>query len=493
MKSLTIKKLIYSFILFLILFSLVGCSFAASGVTKLELVEDNVCTINISDIGEFEKKQTAFSAKDKSITITLTMKNKKTVETSRMQVEVFLVIDNSSSMIKNKVNDTQTRKEAVINSANTLINKLFEANEQAKVGIVSFSSLDHLKGETEGTINDAKLLLSLTDSKTEIASAISTISSSETGPRTNIEAGITVASENYSSNENTKRYIVLLTDGVPNNALDGSWETYTGTVGARTKAKLEAIEKTGTKIIGAMIGLDSEKTEPTSKKTYKTLAEEVFGTIDNPTISEFHYISDKDIEETIVNKLFQNIVSVKDNTLKNIVIKDYFPKEIVENFDFQYVSQPTKGTISPKIDTTDNSITWTIPVLKEQETATVSYKLTLKENYKKEIINKILSTNEKVDITAEDEDHDEDDPYKGTSPETPKVRVLYEEPEEPEKPTPPTIIPTPEEPVDNTIAPDVIPQTGESDIIAISIMIVSAIAVIAIVRYIYINKNNIER
>lgn len=485
-----IQKHLCSLILFLLVVTFSCKSFAVSntqkGTTTLELVDNTICTITVDDKANFEKKITKFNKEERSATLTLTITNLKTVEESRKPVEVFLVIDNSDSMVKNEINNI-TRKQAVINSANVLIDKLFSENENLKVGVVSFSSLDSSKGETEGTINDAKLVLGLNNSKSDVKSAIESISSSKTGPRTNIEAGITIASQNYSKNSNTNRYIVLLTDGVPNNALDGTFSSYIKTAGARTKSKLQQIENDGINVIGAMIGLDGERVEPQSNKTYKALAEEVFGTVDNPTISNYYYIPDDQIEETIANKIFQNLVSRKDNTLKNIVIKDYFPQEIIDNFDFEYVASPNIGKVSTVIDKTDNSITWVIEFLKEGEIATLSYKLTLKENYNKEIINKVLPTNEKVDITAEDNDHDKDNPYKEASDESPKVKVLYEEPTVKPDPTPE---PEPNAPKDNTVAPSVLPQTGDNS--AIFIGIIGIVVLVSSIRLIYLKttKNN---
>lgn len=477
MKIKSMKKILYLFILFVIISTLsFGTVFAADtqdtvkGTTTLELVEDNICDININDIGKFEKKITDFDSKNKSATLTLTLENIKTREESQKPAEIFLVIDNSSSMVENNVNGI-TRKQAVINSANTLVDKLFEANTNAKVGVVSFTSLDSAKGETEGTINDAKLHLALSNSKEDVKSSIATISSSKTGPRTNIEAGITIASQNYSSNENTNRYIVLLTDGVPNNALDGSFATYVGNVGARTKAKLQEIEGTGINIVGAMIGLDSEKVETQSGKTYKTLAEEVFGTVAAPTISKYYYIQDTDIENTIVNDIYKGIVSVTDNSLKNITVKDYFPQEIIDNFNFEYTASPNIGKVSEKVDTTDNSITWTIELLKEGEIATLSYKLTLKDDYDKNIIDKVLPTNKKVDITADNNGTT----IEKTSDVSPKVKVLYKE----------IIV------EDNTVANTVIPQAGQSDTTIAFTVIVSIIAIISIIRLIYLKNKNI--
>ena len=82
--------------------------------------------------------------------------------------------------------------------------------------------------------------------------------------------------------------------------------------------------------------------------------------------------------------------------------------EIVKNFDFSYVKEPNIGTISDKIDTTTNSITWTIPELKSGETAIVQYKLKLKTNYDTNIVNKVLDTNTKLDVTYTDSDNKTD-------------------------------------------------------------------------------------
>ena len=463
------KKLLLSLCLFFLVICLSFNTFATTtGKTTLELVENTVCTINVDDMAKFEKKITKFSKEEKSATLTLSLKNTKVSESTTKPVEVFLVIDNSASMRENKVGDI-TREQAVINSANKLVDELFEANKNAKVGLVSFSSLDTTKGETEGTINDGKLLLTLSDSKSKIKETISSIPTTNAGPRTNIEAGITIASQNYTQNENTNRYIVLLTDGCPNNDLSGTFAKYSGTVASNTKSKLQSIEKGGINIIGAMIGLNSTVVEQQSGKTYQALAEEVFGTTANPTISNYYYVNDtaEDIESTIVNKIYSNIIVKKDNTLKNFVIKDYFPKEIIDNFNFEYVASPNLGKISQKVDTTDNSITWTIPELKEGETATVSYKLTLKDNYNKEIINKILPTNTKVDLKGEDSDGKK---YEETSTDSPKVRVLSQK--------------------DNTIANTVIPQTGEGNAITTIICVITTVGTIAGIRYFYLKKNS---
>ena len=204
--------------------------------TTMELVENNVCTIDVGGYGEFTKQITEFNESEKSATLTLTMTNLKKLEESQKDAEIFFVIDNSSSMLQ-EYKDT-TRKQAVINSANSLVEKLFKTNPNVKIGLVGFSSLDSSKGETEGTINDATLRLGLSNSEADVKEAITNLSELEVGPRTNIEAGLTIAEDNFSQDENVSRYIILLTDGVPNNATDGTSMKYSGVVAQRTKTKI---------------------------------------------------------------------------------------------------------------------------------------------------------------------------------------------------------------------------------------------------------------
>ena len=195
-------------------------------------------------------------------------------------------------------------------------------------------------------------------------------------------------------------------------------------------------------------------TETTTGLTYKQLAEEVFGTTEKPTVGKFYYINDSEITTTICETVLNNFIDPSSNTLTNLKIVDYFPQEIIDNFDFDYVSDPTKGTISPTVNLEDNSIVWTIPELGPSESVNVSYKLVLKANIDEAILDKVLDTNEKVDITADEVDN------VLTSEVTPKVRVAME-----------------------NISPTPIPQTGSTYTLGLVIAIV-IIATMAIgIRY----------
>ena len=82
------------------------------------------------------------------------------------------------------------------------------------------------------------------------------------GPRTNIDAGLTLANQNFSEDCQSK-YIVLLTDGVPNTAVGGPTQTYSGETATKTRATLQNITEEGvhfkSHIDGSKLFLTPEK------------------------------------------------------------------------------------------------------------------------------------------------------------------------------------------------------------------------------------------
>lgn len=458
------KKITFAIIAILLVIS-TTCLAATtnSEKAKLEIVENNICTIKINDFATFEKKIVDYDLEKKELTIGLSIKNTAEAVTNA-PFEVVLLIDNSLSMIENEVDIDTTRLKAVTDSAKKLAEKLFE-NENMEIAVVSFST-----GDDEGTLSDATLRTALTSDSEEVLSSINEIASDTTqGPRTNIDAGLQVAKTCFSEEENNK-YIILLTDGVPNTAVGGPTFTYSSDTATKTKATLESISEEGINIISAMIGLAENVVEPTTGLTYKYLSEEIFGTSTEPTVGKFYYVSDEDIETSICETIFSNIIDTSINTLTNINIYDYFPQEIVDNFDFEYVTSPNLGSVSTEIDKENNCIIWHIDELKPQTSGFLSYKLTLKDNIDSSIINLVLNTNKKVDITA-NEITTEDGSNVISSTVTPKVKVTLSE--------------------DTTVANTVIPQTGNTPTPMIITVIALIICVAIGIRF-YLLKREIK-
>lgn len=404
------KKIFITTLLLLIM--LVNVSFASYSTVTMSVVEEPICTIQLSDNSKFEKKLISKNLQNKEVTLQLQVTNEE--KSNKPTGEIMLVLDNSESM-KLETSTGSVRKDLVFESAKTLVSNLLKDNESLKIGVVSFSTNTDVS--KEGTTEDAQVVSKLSNDSNALLNSISSIEA--TGPRTDLEAGLEVASGEFTKTDNSK-YMIVLTDGVPNVALNYDKVYYSDDVIAKTKAKLEALKKANVNVITMLTGINTPEGTPTgASKTYNQIITEIFGTQENPTVGTFYYVTDDKVESTIKTDIYNSLVPEEKN-LKDIKIVDYFPKEIIDNFDFSYVSKANIGEISATVDKTNNSITWNIPSLAIGQTATVQYKLKLKENFDSAIVNKILNTNEKVDTTYTDFDNKS---QSKTSDVSPKLKL----------------------------------------------------------------------
>lgn len=397
----------------------------AKGDATMKLVEDNVCDIKFGEYGTFQKKMTNIDTENKTVDITLTATNadkgththtETKTSTEDIAGEVVLLIDSSNSMSVNPVTvngQETTRKKLVLDSANSLVDKLFQANSKIKIGVVEFAtSTDTSK---EGTSEDAKIVTpTLLNDSAKVKEALTTVSTDKMGPRTDIQVGLETADSLLatSSDTNAKKYIILLTDAIPNTSKGVTFDTYSDATAVPTKETLVAIKNKGINVISMLINMSDSQiqiSQENPKPTYKQVAQKIFGTITNPTAGPVYYVEDKDVTKTVTENIYADLVPETTTTtvevedekqykLTDIVIKDYFPANIVQNFEFATLKEATKGNISAKIDTSDNSITWTISELVAGETATFTYRLSLKDSFDSDIVGKNLPTNENVTV-----------------------------------------------------------------------------------------------
>ena len=413
--------------LFIILILIANISLASYSTVQMEVVEEPVCSIEFSEISGFEKKLIEKNLNNKEVTLQLQVTNEETM--LKPTGELVLVLDNSDSM-NNFIDEeeTTTRKDLIFESAKTLISNLLDGNDALQIGIVSFSSYYNPENigdvSQEGTSADSSVVSDFSNSSSDLNTAIDSIQA--TGPRTDLDAGITLASEQFTE-ENNNKYMIVLTDGIPNIALGLSNSYYSDEVINATKSKLQEIGNQGINIITMLTGIDNEDdpTPTNPDKTYGEVLTEIFGTEETPTTGDFYYVTDDEVEQTITEDIYNSLLPVS-QSYTDIVIKDYFPQEIVDNFEFAYVTEANIGEVTAEINKEDNSITWTIPELKSGETATVQYKLKLKEDFDSNIVDKLLDTNEKVDITYNDFNNA---PQEKTSDVTPVLK-LTEPPKE---------------------------------------------------------------
>ena len=403
--------------IFLIIILIANISFASYSTVTMSVVEEPVCTIKIGDSSKFEKKLISKDLANKEVTLQLQVTNEEIAD--KPTGEIMLVLDDSDSMNdpmneNNGISDSnsKTRKDVIFEAAKSLISKLLEGNDQLKIGIVRFSA----KGVYDyGNIDDASIVSALTNNATDLNASISSIEAA--GPLTNLHSGLLLASQQFTEEDNNK-YMIVLTDGVPNIAIDSYNPFYSNDVINKTKQQLQSIGNQGIKLFTMLTGITNENSPATgTNKTFLQIITEVFGTSENPTTGSFYYVSDADAEKTIKEDIYNELIPIE-KSFRDITVVDYFPEEIIA-----YVSNANIGEISAKVDEKTNSITWTIPELESGETATVQYKLKLKENFDESIIDKILDTNKKVDIEYTDLN---DKTTEKTSDVTPKL--LLEEP-----------------------------------------------------------------
>lgn len=461
--------------------------YAANEDVTLEEVDDTICDIKLDEYGEVVKHLVSVDDPSKEIALQVDVTNLKDVEEDIIPSEIFLVIDNSLSMIENTLDDGTSRKDAVFSAAKELSRKILEAQPSTTIGIVSFSTND----ANEGTIDDASLEIMPTGNIDEINNAIDGIQA--TGARTNIDAGLQVARNNFSTEGTLNKYLILLTDGVPNTAVGGPTMTYSGEVTTKTRETLQSIVDMGINIVTVMTGVDSSYmpdpdgnlSPDAANKTYQDLAEEIFGTQETPNYGKFYYVTDENVITTITDNVYADVVVIRKNEIKDITVVDYFPANIIENYDFEILEQPNIGQVTAEVNLENNSITWNIENLPAGETATFKYKLTLKENFNEEIINVVTPTNEKVDVTYTDP---EENTQTETSDDSPSVILIKEEepenvPEEnvPEENIPEENVPEENVPVenivDNTIAPGTLPQTGDTLFYIATVLALGAVGV----------------
>lgn len=466
------KLKLMSVITLILIMLMTTVAFAANEDVTLSKVSDTICDIKMGEDGELIKKLISVDNPKKEIVLQIDVTNKKSVEETIEPSEIFLIIDNSKSMSDNKLEDGTTRKQAVFTAAMDLAEKILTEQPSTKIGVVSFSTNSEIS--KEGTLEDASLVIKPSSDIDTIKTAINGIQT--TGVRTDIDAGIQVAKANVSADTTLNKYFVLLTDGVPNTAVGGPTSTYGGEVTTKTKATLSTLKTAEINLVTVMTGVNSSyQPDPTGAvssdaagKTYKDLAEAIFGTQETPNYGKFYYVTDANATNTITKNVYSDVRKVKKNEIKNISVIDYFPANIIENYDFEIIEKANVGEVTATVNKENNSITWNIETLEAGKTASFKYKLTLKEKFNENILNVVTPTNEKVDAKYTDTDGKD---QTETSKDSPSVKLTKETKK-------------PENTVDNTVAPDKIPQTGDK-----IPYIFTAIFAIIIGFMIYFSKN----
>lgn len=463
----------------LILFMILGiCSnvFAADVKTSLDVIQKESETKYLDkDQGNISKTIVESNSDTGEVTIELKLSNTAKKQEKSAETEIFLVVDNSGSM-GYSTSTGETRREIIIRAIKSLVNSIYNNSSKVKVGLVRFA----YRGELLN--NSSALMCNLTDSKQEMLNAIKEYENLDTSVNidgkemkhcesgTNIEAGLKKAEDNFSSEKNNK-ILILLTDGIPNSSLYYLSESY---IYKATKERLKNIGDSGVSIISMMTGITEDEDGEKAQETIKN----IFGTETKPTTGKFYNIADTNIEKVVSKDILSDVMEKVQNPINTVKIVDYFPKDITENFEFSYVGKPNLGTISDKINSKDNTIEWNIETLKGSETATLRYKLKIKDMKDTKLLNKTIATNEKVELSYNDT---EAKAYKVILLSSPKI-LLSQIKEENTNKVNTTKTNTEANNIDTTTAKGSLPQTGSVTIIFV-VLVIILISIVAYKKY----------
>ena len=273
---------------FLLIILIANVSLANYSTVMMNVVEEPVCTIELGENSNFEKNLISKDLSNKEVTIQLKVTNGE--QPLLPTGEVVLLLDNSLSMDNPSATDsTVLRKDLVFNSAKTLLNNILKDNTSLKVAISRFST--NTDTSKQGTLEDASIVTPLTNDLDTLLAGIDSINAD--GPLTNLDAGLKVASTQFSTETNNK-YLIVLTDGIPNVAVDYDNQVFSDDVIAKTNTQLKALGTQGINVITMLTGIANENISPIEgRPTNKEIITSVFGTTENPTAGKFYYVTDR--------------------------------------------------------------------------------------------------------------------------------------------------------------------------------------------------------
>lgn len=281
--------------------------------------------------------------------VTLTIQ--VTTPPAQVPVEVVLVIDVSGSMEDfrdvPKDGDFVTRIEAARDAALEFSEKLLDrAKQSAQIGIVVFS-------------RDAQPITDLTNNRDLLVKAMMDLPNL-IGGSTNISAGIESAISILSSaRENSRKIIVLLTDGLPN--VPQEYEGVRNTLVASQDAKDQKIE-----IFTIALGKQLEEMQ-FSERIQKEFATSPYDLLRKVATSDDHFKKSPTGED--LEAIFRSVAqTIQPDVITNLHTVDTIRPE----FKIRSLDPSAVGNVL-----TDGSrrIEWTIEELRAGETATLSYEV----------------------------------------------------------------------------------------------------------------------
>jgi len=426
------KKVISIMVLVIMLLTMfIPNVFAADIKTELQIVQNASETKYLeNDQGYISKTIVDSNAETGEVTVELGLSN-ITSNTEEKEIyddtEIFIIVD------ENIANDTEGFNE-YISYIDTLVTKVFDKNSNTQIGVIGMKGTvsdgevdengnmvwgENDEGAVQGTADNAEITVNLTKDSDNIKTGLQNMNSTKTEYRPNLQAAIKLANSSYSDNVN--KVLILLYDGVPSIAIGvesqvsyGGWLSEYSTMEEAIIGKHEKIvSKTKAEILTLKdhnVDFILLRPEDTSydEKWYdldtgefnldfdgSSYVQELYGTLENPTYGKMYSLNNDSLENIVTEYIYQDIMEEIRVDIKSAVINEYFSNDILENFDITFSDE--------SIDTTklsdSNYIVWNIGDIKGNNTVNLQYTLKIKDMKNEELLNKVISTSEKTELT----------------------------------------------------------------------------------------------
>lgn len=455
-------RIILITIILLILFSTTVMSTELK--TKLEVVQrESEVKYLENNQGYISKTITDVNEENGEVTVEVKLANLAkdiNVETETYENTEIIIIIPEALSISEKANELKQYIEYI----DILCAKIFEKNSKTKIAIVGMKGPisdsyindqgkivygEKNEGTKPGSANDAEIVVGFTNDIENIKNGIQNMNTTKTNYYSNFQAAIKFAASKFSKDAN--KILISLYDTVPKTSIgECSQIRWGGSTGFSTGkeaiiAKNERmVSTTKNEILSLKISnidfiLLRPKDTDFNQKWYDVstgelmldfdgseYVKDLYGTMENPTYGKMYSLNEDSLQQIVTEKIYEDVMEKVRNPIESVKLMDYFPKDIIENFGFEWVEKPNIGTVSEDIDEQNNSILWNIGTLAGNTTATLKYKLKLKSMSNLDLIDKTIATNEKIELKYKDSEQKDCVVVLGSSPKIKLIEVKEE-------------------------------------------------------------------
>ena len=402
--------------------------FAADLETELQIVKETSKIEYLqNNQGHINETITKCNAKTGELDVEIKLVNETKVDQDSKyeDTEIFFMVSENIAASDEKLNKY---KNVILQFAETIFSK----NSNVKIGIIGitgtisdsyFDENDHFvvgpndQGTVNGSAQNAEIVVNCTKSIEELRQGIEEMNSEKTLYYTNLQAAIRLAKNSYS--EEVNRVLISLYDGAPAIAIgvcaglkSGGWTGKTDLEAAIEKySKIASYTKE--EILSLRSILEPKKSvdfillrpentsynatffsvntgEATLEFDGSPYVEQLYGTFENPTYGKMYTLNDASLETITTEYIYEDVIGKVGAEIKSAVIKVNYPKIILDNFEISFENENVD--ISHLAD--EGYAVLNFGDIKVNETATLKYKLKIKDMKNAELVDKVLAVSE---------------------------------------------------------------------------------------------------